>query len=118
VGEIESPELSLDVYFKLGKEKSYVYEDAHDGYDYNKGRYSYKTFNLNGKENELLITQHKEGAFETKYQTIKINIKGLPFNIKGIEIDKETILFDKASLDLENGLVVHKDFTEIHFIGV
>jgi alpha-glucosidase len=26
----------LDVYYKLGKEKSVVYEDAHDGYDYTK----------------------------------------------------------------------------------
>ena len=118
VGQIESPELSLDVYFKLGKEKSYVYEDAQDGYDYNKGRFSYKTFTLNGKENELFITQHKEGTFEAQYQTIKINLKGLPFKIKGIEIDNEKIIFDKESLILENGLEVDKDFTELHFIGI
>jgi alpha-glucosidase len=118
VGQIESPELSLDVYYKLGKEKSYVYEDAQDGYDYNKGRFSYKTFTLNGKENEMFITQHKEGSFETQYQTIKFNFKGLPFKIKGVEIDNETIIFDKNLLDLESGIIIDKDFTELHLIGV
>ena len=48
----------------------------------------------------------------------KINVKGLPFDIKGIEIDNEKIMFDKDLLDYHNGLVVDKDFTEIHFIGV
>jgi len=47
-----------------------------------------------------------------------LNIKGLPFTIKGIEIDNEKIIFDKDLLELENGLVVDKDFTEIHFIGI
>jgi hypothetical protein len=33
VGELEFDELTLDLY-KEGKEKSVVYEDAQDGYDY------------------------------------------------------------------------------------
>mgnify|MGYP000014359962 CR=1 FL=1 len=69
--KVAIPQLSLDVYYKLGKEKSYVYEDAQDGYDYNKGRFSYKTFTLIGKEKELIIIQHKEGNYETLYSTIK-----------------------------------------------
>jgi alpha-glucosidase len=116
VGQIESPDLTLDVYYKLGKEKSYVYEDAQDGYDYNKGRYSYKTFTLNGKENELLITQHKEGTFETQYQTIKIALKCLPFKIKKIEIDNEVVDLENLSF-VENSLQIDKDFTEIHIFG-
>jgi alpha-glucosidase len=35
--------MNLDLYYKEGKEKSVVYEDAQDGYDY-KGRYSFLTF--------------------------------------------------------------------------
>jgi alpha-glucosidase len=34
VGELEFDELTLDLYYKEGKEKSVVYEDAQDGYDY------------------------------------------------------------------------------------
>jgi alpha-glucosidase len=116
VGQIEAPELSLDVYYKLGKEKSVVYEDAHDGYDYNKGRYSYKTFSLTGKEKELIIQQHKEGSFETQYQTLKINLFGLPFKIKTIEVDNEIIEINDVSTS-ENTLIIDKDFTELHLIG-
>jgi alpha-glucosidase len=36
VGELEFDELTLDLYYKEGKEKSVVYEDAQDGYDYKK----------------------------------------------------------------------------------
>ena len=97
---------------------SYVFEDAQDGYDYTKGRYSYKTFSLNGKENELFITQHKEGAFETNYATIKIKVIGLPFEVKGIEIDNEQNLFDKESINIVEGIEIDKDFTELHIIGV
>jgi alpha-glucosidase len=116
VGQIEAPDLSLDVYYKLGKEKSVVYEDAHDGYDYNKGRYSYKTFNVTGKEKELIIQQHKEGTFETQYQTIKINFKGLPFKVKTIEIDNEIVSLSEVNFK-DNSLIIDKDFTELHLIG-
>jgi alpha-glucosidase len=38
VGELEFDELTLDLYYRRRKEKSVVYEDAQDGYDYKKGR--------------------------------------------------------------------------------
>ena len=117
VGQLESPDLSLDVYYKLGKEKSLVYEDAHDGYDYNKGRYSYKTFSLTGKEKELIIQQHKEGTFETQYQTVKIHFNGLPFVVKTIEIDNEIVSFEHVNFN-KNTITVDKDFNELHLIGL
>jgi len=117
VGEKQIEELILDVYYKLGKEKSTVYEDAQDGYDYNKGRFSLRTFNLNGKEKELIIQQHQEGTFETTYTKFKINLKGLPFKVKKVEVDNEKIALDKLYLNGDNSLVIDKDFTELHLIG-
>jgi alpha-glucosidase len=117
VGEKEFDEISLDVYFKLGKEKSMLYEDAQDGYDYNKGRFSLSTFTLRGKETELIVQQHKEGKFETPYQRFKIKLHGLPFAIKTIEIDNEVISFDKLSFDGKDTLIIEKDFSELHLIG-
>lgn len=117
VGEIENPQLSLDVYYKLGKETSYIYEDAQDGYDYNKGRYSYKTLNFTGKENEFFIRRHKEGTFETNYDTININLIGIPFQIAKIEVDSEQVNFEEISFT-GTTLILNKEFTEIHFIGV
>ena len=117
VGELHFDELILDVYYKLGKEKSTVYEDAQDGYDYNKGRFSLRTFSLNGKEKELIIQQHTEGTFETQYSKFKINLKGLPFKVKKVEVDNEKISLDKVHLNGDNSLIIDKDFTELHLIG-
>ena len=116
-GELEISELSSDVYSKLGKEKSVVYKDAQDGYDYNKGRFSFKTFSLVGKEKEFIIQQHQEGKYETLYSHIKINLKGLPFKISKIEIDNEQVTFENVGFIQENYIIIQKDFTELHFIG-
>ena len=118
VGEMQFDELTLDVYYKLGKEKSTVYEDAQDGYDYNKGRFSLRTFTFNGKEKEIIIQQHKEGTFETSYSKFKINLKGLPFKVKKIEIDDEKVTLEQVQLNGDNFLIIDKDFSELHIIGI
>jgi alpha-glucosidase len=117
VGELEFDELTLDLYYKNGKEKSEVYEDAQDGYDYKKGRYSFLSFKTTGKENELFIQLHKDGKFDTNYSKYKINIIGFPFEIQTIKIDNVHVTFDKNILQNEKYLVVNKDFTSLHFMG-
>lgn len=117
VGEIEFDELTLDVYYKNGKEQSAVYEDAQDGYDYKKGRYSHLSLRNIGKEKELIIQLHKEGKYETPYSKYKINLIGLPFKVVEIEIDNEKIEFDKISFEQNNFLIVGKEFNELHIVG-
>ena len=117
VGEKEIKELLLEVYFRIGKENSEVYEDAQDGYDYTKGRYSLRNFKLNGKENELIIQQHKAGEFITPYSTMKLKLIGLPFEIGTIEIDNEVVSFEDVKLSADQTIEVSKDFNELHIIG-
>ncbi|WP_394777174.1 glycoside hydrolase family 31 protein [Flavobacterium sp.] len=117
VGELEFDELTLDIYFKNGKEKSVVYEDAQDGYDYKKGRYSFLSFRTIGKEKELIVQLHKEGKYDTPYTKYKINLIGLPFKVTEIEIDNEKIAFDRISFEENNFLIVDKEFNELHIIG-
>ncbi|HEY1193079.1 glycoside hydrolase family 31 protein [Flavobacterium sp.] len=117
VGELEFDELTLDVYYKNGKEQSAVYEDAQDGYDYKKGRYSYLSLRNIGKEKELIIQLHKEGKYTTPYTKYKINLIGLPFKVAEIEIDNEKIEFDKINFEQNNFLIVDKEFSELHIIG-
>ncbi|MFH7019178.1 glycoside hydrolase family 31 protein [Flavobacterium sp. FlaQc-47] len=117
VGELEFDELTLDLYFKNGKEKSVVYEDAQDGYDYKKGRYSFLSFRTIGKEKELIVQLHKEGKFDTPYTKYKINLIGLPFKVTEIEIDNEKISFDRFSFEENNFLIVDKEFNELHIVG-
>ncbi|MDT8414478.1 MAG: glycoside hydrolase family 31 protein [Flavobacteriaceae bacterium] len=117
VGELVVQQLELDVYYKEGIEKSDVYEDAGDGYDYKKGRYSLRNFNALGKKNELIIQQHITGKFQTSYDSFKIKLHGLPFKVDRVEVDNETIAFSEIKLNGDNTMVVTKNFTELHIIG-
>jgi len=115
VGEKEIEHLTLDVYYKNGKEVSDVFEDANDGYDYTKGRYSLMHFTLTGKENKLTIKQHKTGSYKTSYDTFKINLIGLPFDIKKIKIDSEEVSLEKLKLT-HRLFEVAKDFNQIQIM--
>lgn len=116
VGEKEITEVSLDVYYKSGKEESFLYEDAQDGYDYNKGRYSLLSLRLTGKEDQLIIQKYKEGKYDTTYGTFRINLLGLPFKVKNIYVDNERV--DPGNLQFaDNSFVIDKNFSEVHIIG-
>ncbi len=116
VGEKNIDQLTLDVYYKKGKENSELFEDANDGYDYTKGRYSLRNFKLEGNGKKMTLRQHKQGKFITSYDTFKINLFGLPFDVKSIKIDNEYV--DLKAVNYENRtLVVSKEFTNIQFKG-
>jgi len=117
VGEKTIDELILDVYYKEGKENSMVYEDANDGYDYIKGRYSLRNFKLHGKKDEMIIQQHKLGKYVTTYKTFKINLHGLPFKISKIQVDNVEMSFEDLKLDENNSLILAKEFSELHIMS-
>ncbi len=119
VGEKKIEQLKLESYFTLDEKIiSKVYEDAQDGYDYMKGRYSLRTFTFTGKEKEVIIQQHKDGTFVNEYETMKIELIGLPFEIKEVEIDNVIVPLKEVHFDAtQNTLVIPKNFTELHIVG-
>jgi len=117
VDEKEIEEMKFDVYYKHGKEVSKFFDDAHDGYDYTKGRYSFRTFKLTGKSKELIIQQHKEGKYSADYDTFILKFHGLPFEIKKIEVDNEEIALSDIKMNGNSTMKINKDFTELHIIG-
>ena len=119
VGEKTIEQLKLEMYYKKAeKEVSKVYEDGQDGYNHTKGRFCLRTFSLTGKKNEVIIQQHKSGGYVTDYETIKIEMIGVPFKIKEIEIDNVDVSLESVSFNgKENSIVVPKDFTELHIVG-
>jgi len=114
VGEKEIKQVELDIYYKEGKEKSCLFNDEQNGYNYKKGDYSFRTFSLEGKANELIINQHKTGNYKTGYNSFKINLFGLPFKINQIMIDNVKMNLDEVKLNGDNVLEINKDFTELH----
>jgi len=117
VGELQFKELYLDVYYKLGIENSTVYEDAQDGFDYKKGRYSLRNFKLTGKQKELIIQQFKDGTFITPYDKFEIKIHGLPFEITSIMVDNEKVTLEDVKLAEYNTVKVSKGFTTLQLLG-
>ena len=118
VGEKKIEFLTLDVYYTVGKEKSIVYEDASDGYDYKKGRFSLRNLTFKGKENEMIISQYKDGKYTTEYETLRFNFIGLPFEIDYVEVDNVVVSLEKLKYDIESQtMYVPKNFNEFHVVG-
>ncbi|MGC1473334.1 MAG: glycoside hydrolase family 31 protein [Psychroserpens sp.] len=117
VGEKKIDSVVLDVYYKKGKEQSELFDDAHDGYDYTKGRYSLRTFKLTGKPQELIVQQHKEGKFNAEYETFELRIHGLPFTINEIQVDNVIIPLKRITTNGMSTMTINKEFTELHLIG-
>lgn len=117
VGEKEFDEITLDIYYKKGKEKSQLFDDAHDGFDYKKGRYSLRTFKVTGKDKQFILQQHKEGKFDAKYTKFNLVFHNLPFTIKTIQIDNEEIPLKNLKVNGRNSITIDKDFTELHLLG-
>jgi len=117
VGEKKIEELVLEVYYKEGTETSEVYEDANNGYDYKKGRYSLSNYKLIGKDNSLVIQLFKDGTFNTEYEKMRLNFHGLPFEIGSVKIDNEEIPLHTVSSNESNDLLIDKNFTLLHLSG-
>ena len=110
-------EIRLEVYFKEGKENSFFYEDSHDGYDYKNGRYSYRTFKFNGKSDELIIQQHKDGKYDSPNKHFIMIFHGLPFEVKHALLDNEEISLEELQFNAEEKtLTVSKDFSVLQLM--
>lgn len=117
VGEKAIDQLKLEVFYKLGNEKSQVFEDAHDGYDYKKGKYSLRNFSMVGKEDSVTIQQFKSGTYIPSYLTFEMILHGLPFTIKKVVIDDNEEI-DISNLNLQAPVLsILKEFTVLHIIG-
>ncbi len=104
VGEKPVEELTLNVYFKNGEEKSVLYEDRGEGYDYKHGDSNVKYFYVAGDEKKLQIKQEINGDFIPEYEVYQLEIHGLPFDfdhyrVGGKVFSKKEVTFgDKGQL--------------------
>jgi alpha-glucosidase len=118
VGEKKIEFLTLDVYYTIGSDKSIVYEDAADGYDYKKGRFSLRNLKFKGTKKEMVISQYKDGKFTTEYETLRFNFIGLPFEIDYVEVDNAQVSLEDLQYDRDTQtMMVHKEFSEFHVVG-
>lgn len=117
VGEKEFDKITLEIYYKEGKERSELYDDAHDGLDYKKGRYSLRNFKVTGKKKEFILQQHKEGKYNAPYNQFTLVFYNLPFEIESIQLDNVEIPLHHVSCNGASSITVDKEFTELHLFG-
>lgn len=93
--------LELNVYYGEEFTESQLYEDEGEGYSHNEGNYRMTTFQWesNPREKTAQLTAERKGTFIPKYETVKINLIGLPFEPESIEADGQPIQLQKTSED-------------------
>jgi len=81
--------LELNVYYGEQISESYLYEDPGEGFTHNEGNYRLTTFQFESdpQKKTVRLTADREGTFVPAYDTVKINLIGLPFEPEGIEAD-------------------------------
>lgn len=80
-------EMSLHAYYKNGTEKSMLYQDGGDGYDYREGKYILHNFQLRGSTRSLSVTQEREGLMTPDYATFRVVFHGLPYRSRVCLVD-------------------------------
>jgi len=80
-------QLTLDVYFGKEETVSQLYEDAGEGYDYEKGSFKRKRWSVRGSDRTMHIEQEAEGDFVPSYNTYFIRLHGLPFAPTTVTVD-------------------------------
>lgn len=103
--------LDLKIYFKIGYEKSELYQDSGDGYGYLSEDYRLSVFEFLGKKQETIISQSNTGQFEPTNHSFKIELVGFSYSIKSIEVDGMVLELDG------NFITVNADFKKLVIKG-
>jgi alpha-glucosidase len=119
VGEFPVRELYLHIYYTPKNHKSELYEDAGDGYGYENGEFSVKTFKTAGTDTSLSLFQNIQGEFQNTYSNYEIVFHGLPFEPTEVNTDGHSIHFEVV--DFEKNIIktkVDKKFQKVTVSGV
>ncbi len=104
VGEKEIGVLTLHVYYGSDETISILYEDAGDGYEYEKGIYNRKSFKTQGTASNFSMVLKVKGHYEPTYNTYKVVIHGVPFEINEVIVNDK--LVDAKQLKFEQDCLV------------
>ena len=96
--------LTLNIYYKSGREVSELYEDRGEGLEYQMGNYALKTFEFRANDKGMILKQSKIGHFKTHYTKAKLKFIGFPVEVKSIEVDGKIV---------ENDFTINANFEKI-----
>jgi len=106
IGEREIGQLTLHTYYGGDNVLSYLYEDAGEGYEYEKGIYNRKTFKTNSAQDTFRLSLRMSGHYEPSYNTYKIVVHGLPFAPGQVLINEKIVENDLLHLEENSWIVI------------
>ncbi|HKK46837.1 MAG TPA: glycoside hydrolase family 31 protein, partial [Balneolaceae bacterium] len=94
--------MELNIYYGEQESESLLYEDAEEGYEYQKGAYRLTTFRMKPSpdKKKIIIKKSQQGDWSPAYAKIKINVIGLPFECSSVSLDGKDVAFNTEKNDL------------------
>ncbi|GAB3837451.1 glycoside hydrolase family 31 protein [Hymenobacter jeollabukensis] len=86
-------ELALHVYHLEGQETSTLFDDGGEGYGYQNGEATVRTFTTTGTVMSLKVQQHTEGDWAPSWRTYRVVLHGLP-----VTAEQLTVTVDGAAV--------------------
>ncbi len=99
VGEKDIDQLTLLVYYGGDKVQSELYEDAGDGYEYERGVYNVKSWKTVSEKDAFTLTLKANGHYEPTYSTYQIVVRGLSFVAGKVWLNEKPISLDDVFVE-------------------
>lgn len=116
--EIDLKELTLNIFYVMGKATSLLYEDHGETFAYEQGIFTEKQFHLSGTASRLNIHQQITGMYTPRYDSYRIRLHGLPFGVRSVKQDGRHIQdFYAYNQPGSIEVVVLKSFEKLEVIG-
>jgi alpha-glucosidase len=87
VGEKKIKEITLHVFYKDGKEESFLYLDDGENMGYKNSHYRIIRFEVKGSKNDFQIRQNTLGHYIDSAEKFKVIVTGIPFETKEFVVD-------------------------------
>ncbi|MFK7807377.1 MAG: TIM-barrel domain-containing protein, partial [Saprospiraceae bacterium] len=113
--ELQFEEMTLNTYYINGADKTTLYEDAGEGYDYLENDYSMKTITCKGDEKQFSVVQRIKGEYSRGYEKVKLKVFGLPFSATTCLVDRKEVALAENGKGVE--VVVDAGFSSVVFKG-
>jgi alpha-glucosidase len=112
----DKPSDTLFVHIFNGKEKnSWVYyEDAGEGFDYQKGNFCKRNIEFNPATNQIIFGK-QEGDFSSEFKKLKVILHGFDEEFKSVLANKSEITLDECSIKILDGLENLADYYDKNY---
>jgi len=111
--ELAFEEMTLKVYYVNGSEQTKLYEDAGEGYAYEKDGYSERTFACTGGKKSFAIGQKMKGKYKRGYKQIRVQLVGLPFKATTCLVDGVAVELSKFGKKGAVEILVKEGFKQV-----